>query len=157
MLFLTTNRVGHIDEAIKSRIHLALHYPNLSEDVMEELIRNTLQRLKSSPEYKSRLDVNIRDIVRQCMKFIREKMNLKSVNGRVLRNISQVALALAEEEVSDESTLRPLPLRWKHFEQAWQFHAYFESYIEDIRGNDSQRATELTLRSDEWSIVKKEK
>ncbi|KAF9630334.1 phospholipase [Lasiodiplodia theobromae] len=91
VLFLTTNRVGHIDEAIKSRIHLALHYPNLSEDVMEELIRNTLQRLKSSPEYKSRLDVNIRDIVRQCMKFIREKMNL-NLDGGGVRGLSSLLI-----------------------------------------------------------------
>lgn len=117
---------------------------------MEELFRNTLQRLKSSPEYRSRLEMNIRDIVRQCMQFIRERMNLKSVNGRVIRNISQVAVALAEEEAPEESSLRPLSLRWRHFEQALQFHACFESYLEDIRGSDSQRATDLTLRSDEW-------
>lgn len=157
MLFLTTNRVGHIDEAIKSRIHLAVHYPNLTEDVMEELLHNTLLRLKSSDEYKSRLDVNMRDIERNCMQFIRKKLNPKSVNGRIIRNVSQVALALAEEEAPEISSLRPLPLRWRHFEQALQFHAYFEDYLEDIRGSDSQRATELTLRSDEWSIVKKEK
>lgn len=155
MLFLTTNRVGHIDEAIKSRIHLAIHYPNLSEDVMEDLFRNTLQRLKSSPEYGSRLELNPRVMARQCMQFISEKMELESVNGRVIRNISQVAVALAEEEAPTESSSRRLQIQWKHFEQALEFHANFESYLRKTRGSDSKRATELTLRNDEWR--KKEK
>ena len=32
ILILTTNRVGTCDEAFKSRIQLALHYPPLSEE-----------------------------------------------------------------------------------------------------------------------------
>jgi len=32
ILFLTTNRVGTLDEAFKSRIHLSLYYPSLNRD-----------------------------------------------------------------------------------------------------------------------------
>jgi hypothetical protein len=32
ILFLTTNRVGHFDEAFKSRIHLSLGYEKLDDD-----------------------------------------------------------------------------------------------------------------------------
>lgn len=31
ILFLTTNRIGGFDEAFASRIHMSLHYPQLTE------------------------------------------------------------------------------------------------------------------------------
>lgn len=37
ILFLTTNRIGTIDPAFKSRIHMSLYYPALDEDATREI------------------------------------------------------------------------------------------------------------------------
>ena len=50
ILILTSNRVGHFDEAFKSRIQLALHYKNLDQRQRWQIWRNFLQRLKDLEE-----------------------------------------------------------------------------------------------------------
>lgn len=46
ILFLTTNRVGGIDPAFKSRIHLSVYYPRLDLDTTLKLYENLLLRAK---------------------------------------------------------------------------------------------------------------
>lgn len=46
ILFLTTNRVGGIDPAFKSRIHLSLFYPRLRKDETIKLYKVFIQRAK---------------------------------------------------------------------------------------------------------------
>lgn len=46
ILFLTTNRVGGIDPAFKSRIHLSLFYPRLRKEETVKLYKVFIQRAK---------------------------------------------------------------------------------------------------------------
>ncbi|PTB61575.1 hypothetical protein BBK36DRAFT_1136748, partial [Trichoderma citrinoviride] len=46
LLFLTTNRVGTIDEAFKSRIHLSLYYPPLDKTQTTDIFRLNIAKLK---------------------------------------------------------------------------------------------------------------
>jgi len=50
ILFLTTNRVGTIDEAFKSRIHMPLYYPLLNYDQNLKIWRSQLRRIKEGAE-----------------------------------------------------------------------------------------------------------
>jgi SpoVK/Ycf46/Vps4 family AAA+-type ATPase len=86
ILFLTTNRIGTFDRAFKSRIHLAIHYPKLSEESRKSLWHSFL--IRASPEsaadliYRGDLDI-----------FAREDLN-----GRQIRNVVRTAHALAVSE-----------------------------------------------------------
>jgi hypothetical protein len=90
ILFLTTNRIETFDRAFKSRIHLAIHYPKLSEETRKSLWHSFLAR--ASPEsaasliYTGELDV-----------FAREDLN-----GRQIRNVVRTAHALS---ISDGSMI----------------------------------------------------
>ncbi|KAK1256371.1 hypothetical protein MKX07_008630 [Trichoderma sp. CBMAI-0711] len=46
ILFLTTNRVGTIDEAFKSRIHISLYYDRLSRDQTAKIFQINIDKLK---------------------------------------------------------------------------------------------------------------
>lgn len=46
ILFLTTNRVGVIDEAFASRIHVPLFYPALDERSTKKIWENSLKKIK---------------------------------------------------------------------------------------------------------------
>lgn len=46
ILFLTTNRVGKIDAAFKSRIHLSLYYQKLNKERTLKIWDNNLRRVK---------------------------------------------------------------------------------------------------------------
>jgi ATP-dependent Clp protease ATP-binding subunit ClpA len=46
ILFLTTNRVGHFDEAFMSRIHLSLGYEPLSNNAREKIWDNLFKKLQ---------------------------------------------------------------------------------------------------------------
>ncbi|OCK93376.1 uncharacterized protein K441DRAFT_706219 [Cenococcum geophilum 1.58] len=46
ILFLTTNRVGSLDEAFKSRIHISLYYPPLAKKQTELIWQMNLERTK---------------------------------------------------------------------------------------------------------------
>jgi hypothetical protein len=86
IMFLTTNRVTHFDAAFKSRIHLAIKYPALSQDSQRQLwntfITNDGQR--SMPLW---LDDAFLD-----------NLTSKMLDGRQIRNIARIAMALAAAE-----------------------------------------------------------
>ena len=46
ILFLTTNRVGVIDEAFKSRIHISLRYPRIQRHETRQIWDNILNRIE---------------------------------------------------------------------------------------------------------------
>jgi SpoVK/Ycf46/Vps4 family AAA+-type ATPase len=48
LLFLTTNRVGTIDEAFKSRIHMSLYYPPLDQIQTKAIFRLNVNKLRES-------------------------------------------------------------------------------------------------------------
>ena len=46
ILFLTTNRVGTLDEAFKSRIHMSLYYEPLGMKQTREIFKMNIEKLK---------------------------------------------------------------------------------------------------------------
>jgi hypothetical protein len=124
ILFLTTNRVGTFDEAFKSRIHLAAHYPPLQANDREKLWHNFIGIL----EEKS-VAVNTKQLSRHVHRFAQLEFN-----GRQIRNSLWTASQVArykKEPLSDE-----------HVDQVTAISGKFEEHLRLTRGgfSDEDRA-----------------
>ncbi|KAF2174540.1 P-loop containing nucleoside triphosphate hydrolase protein [Zopfia rhizophila CBS 207.26] len=86
ILFLTTNRVRTFDEAIVSRIHLAIRYNPLDQSARKEIWKSFLAKAKTKqgPAVCKSKDLN--------------RLAGIDLNGREIKNIVSTAQALAEYE-----------------------------------------------------------
>ena len=91
ILFLTSNRVEAFDSAFKSRIHVALHYPELTLSVRRQLWRDFLLRI---PENYRNLDLEA-DL---------DVLETEDINGRQIKNAVKMAGLLA---LADGGDLKP--------------------------------------------------
>jgi hypothetical protein len=166
VLILTTNRVGQFDEAIKSRIHISLYYPELKEKPSKQIWKKNLERLQRENERRlreagelhlpSNRDIGIIDFDdKEIMKF--SKRHWKSGNrwnGRQIKNAFQTAIALAEFEHSEGRANNPAKemgnakLETKHFDEVALASQNFEQYLLKVRKSDSERARDNENRYD---------
>jgi GTPase SAR1 family protein len=86
ILFLTTNRVGVMDLAFKSRIQMTLWYPKLSREVTLELYQMFINRTKKEQKDKNSYQFKIKE--KEILQFAAkhfdylEKHKLDTWNGR---------------------------------------------------------------------------
>lgn len=130
ILILTSNRIGTFDEAFKSRIQLALHYPPLDEKGRLEVWGNFIAMLKEDGD-----DVNY-DEINKKLRFLAHY----EVNGRQIRNTINTARQLARYKQET--------LRYKHVDQAIRNVIEFEKYVTDLHGHDEEVARDLGYRND---------
>ncbi|XXG93940.1 hypothetical protein Hte_000190 [Hypoxylon texense] len=105
ILFLTTNRVGMIDDAFRSRLHLTLYYPKLDRAQSRKIWKVNLRRLRE-------LNAERGSLGRPKVRIDKEKilayadLNFEELrwNGRQIRNAFQSALALADFKAQDASS-----------------------------------------------------
>ena len=129
IMILTSNRVGIFDEAFRSRIQVALHYPDLKPYSRYKIWQNFFRMLEDD-----QVDADLLDLNQHLDELAEEKMN-----GREIRNVLTTArqLALFKEET----------LCWKHLEQTLTIGRDFTKYLEDVHGHrDEDRAREENLR-----------
>lgn len=81
ILFLTTNRVKVFDEAFLSRIHVALHLPDLSPESKKQIWTAFLRKIKAFDL------INEEDITRLAAR--------ENINGRQIKNAARTAKSLA--------------------------------------------------------------
>ena len=116
ILILTSNRVGTFDEAFKSRVQLAMHYPPLDFEgrwkVWNMFFRDMLDQ-DEKLKYQGLKD--------QLDALARHKLN-----GRQIRNIINTARQLARYKKES--------LAYTHVEQALDVVNEFEKYVSDMRG-----------------------
>lgn len=81
ILILTTNRVGAFDDAITSRVHIILHYKDLSDADREKIWTNNFNRLEDEQGQAIRVPY-------ATLEFVKENKALKEIkwNGREIRN-----------------------------------------------------------------------
>lgn len=157
MLILTSNRVGEIDEAFRSRIHICLFYPKLDKLSVTKVWEKNINRVRSS-------DINIdvdEDEIRHFYELLwleNEKNPSRHWNGRQIKNAFQTAIALAHwgfyELPVDSRPERPV-LRAKHFKRVGQTSAHFDDYIGSVYGLEEQDAYSVLaareeVRRDAW-------
>ncbi|GKT52759.1 p-loop containing nucleoside triphosphate hydrolase [Colletotrichum tofieldiae] len=97
ILFLTTNRVGAIDDAFRSRLHLTLYYPKLLEKQSTKIWKNNIGKLKEVNEHRVKGGQQpIKYDKHEIIKWASTNWESLQWNGRQIRNAFQTAIALAE-------------------------------------------------------------
>lgn len=137
ILFLTTNRVGTIDEAFRSRIHMSLFYPNLNE---QQTLKIWKGQLKRALERDPHLIVDQDAVMNYARELHLLQMRKTKVgwNGRQIRNAMKTAISLAEydcfrrSEATQTRTQPVLEVKW--FEvvarASWEFNAYLQRALD---------------------------
>ena len=82
ILFLTTNRIKTFDEAFLSRIHVALHFSELTESTKAQIWRAFLAKAGIAQE--------------EISDALLAKLASREINGRQIKNACRTAMALAQ-------------------------------------------------------------
>lgn len=155
ILFLTTNRVGAIDDAFRSRIHLTLFYPQLDRDQTIKVWRSNIRRIKEYNKYRTKLDLPVIKYDKKELENFAKRRFDSSLqwNGRQIRNAFQTALALAEYEANDkvakgeEKTASPY-LGLAQFRTIAKATKIFDKYLFEMYGaNEDTRAAHQGIRT----------
>jgi SpoVK/Ycf46/Vps4 family AAA+-type ATPase len=120
IMILTTNRVGHFDEAFKSRIQLAVHYPPLDEEGRYEIWVNFLDILK-----EKKVDMDYKGLKKKV-----ELLARTPFNGRQIRNNLWTAAQVAKYK--NET------LDFGHLDQVVQISKEFEEYLKETHGHTDE-------------------
>ncbi|OAK94707.1 P-loop containing nucleoside triphosphate hydrolase protein [Phaeosphaeriaceae sp. SRC1lsM3a] len=155
IIFFTTNRVGHFDEAFMSRIHVAVGYDPLDDKAREQIWDTFFKKLKDNHRNGGpKIDYDY-----DAKQYVRKSEDVKNLqwNGREIRNAFQTALALA---IADSKAARQknrpevdcVPLLTEaHLSQVVHMSAAFKTYIKATHEgmNESDLAFRLGNRYDE--------
>ncbi|KAI0860878.1 hypothetical protein F4860DRAFT_503744 [Xylaria cubensis] len=151
ILFLTTNRVGSIDPAFKSRIHISLFYPKFDLDATLKLYSTYIKRTRLEQERLQSANFKIKE--KEIMKFARrhfrqaEKEGLGTWNGRQIRNAFQAAIALVEYDSQQTKDGAPRPaLGEAQFNIVAESSREFDRYLVSTLG----AADSDIARREEW-------
>lgn len=129
ILILTTNRVGSFDEAFKSRVQLALHYPKLEANGRQRIWTNFIHLLRDQGT-----DMDFDGLERE----VRTLANME-LNGRQIRNILWTAAQIAKFDRER--------LSYTQLELVVEITKEFEDYLLDTHGKrtdeDDARIKEL--------------
>lgn len=121
ILVLTSNRVGTFDEAFKSRIQLALHYPTLGPYQRLRIWENFIDRLESFKDDS----IDIADLRDHLDDLKEEKMN-----GRQIRNAITTARQYAQ--------WKGKTLTYDHLRDVIDVAGRFDKYLDKLNGNNDQ-------------------
>lgn len=130
ILFLTTNRVGTIDRAFKSRIHCSLLYKKLDKTRTIMIWENNIERVKKD------LDIicdkeGIITFAKKHFKQLKISEDLMVWNGRQIRNAFQTAIAIANYEHQnrgEKGGVKPV-LEASHFKRVAKSAREFDKYL----------------------------
>ncbi|KAF5687207.1 AAA family ATPase [Fusarium denticulatum] len=158
ILFLTTNRVGVIDPAFRSRIQMSLFYPQLSLDVTCKLYEKFIRRAKAEQMSQGYYAFKIKE--KEILKFGKkhfrtlEKNSYETWNGRQIRNAFQTAIALAEHQSMTQSPEDPQPTLGKEqFEAVARGFMQFDEYLSKTLGaTDADMAKREGWRNDGYMM-----
>lgn len=136
VIILTTNRVGDLDQAFRSRVNICLYYPELSRSQAQEIWEKHIQRIKNSD---LKIDIEENEIKRFADKIWEKKMGtlMQYWNGRQIKNAFQTAIALARWEFYEEGNVLKLDRPFvtvKHFRPVADITANFNDYAGAANG-----------------------
>jgi hypothetical protein len=143
ILFLTTNRVGAIDDAFRSRLHLTLYYPKLTKKQTRQIFRQNFERIadiNADREKRKLPTFEYKDSEPKIMNWAKETWKTLRWNGRQIRNAFQTVLALAEfhaKNSSSESTNSVITK--KHFKIVASASIQFNEYLLATHGMDEDK------------------
>ncbi|KAI0844815.1 hypothetical protein F5Y00DRAFT_273573 [Daldinia vernicosa] len=140
ILFLTTNRVGAIDDAFRSRLHLTLYYPRLTKRQTRKIFKHNFQRIADLNDYREKNELSrfeYEDCEKKVMTWAAETWKTLRLNGRQIRNMFQTVLALAEFRAKRDSN-RPtnVAVKVKYFKIVANASVQFNQYLLATHGAD---------------------
>jgi hypothetical protein len=151
LLFLTTNRVGQIDDAFISRVHVAISYPPLTPDIRRKIWNGFFKKLVKERAGKIKVALNAK-------KWVLENVDAQDeMNGRDIRNALQTAIRLAEFEALDDpdhDASESIVVEEAHFRRVLDMSNKFHKYVNSIRREDE--AKRAGLRGDRNDYEKSE-
>jgi SpoVK/Ycf46/Vps4 family AAA+-type ATPase len=120
ILVLTSNRVGTFDEAFKSRVQLAIHYPPLDAKGRYKIWHMFFRDMLDSDERTKQ------DELEDQLKTLSQE----AMNGRQIRNVINTARQLARYRME--------ALAYSHIDQALDVAREFEQYVTATRGHTDE-------------------
>lgn len=144
LLFLTTNRVGHIDDAFMSRVHTAIEYKSLDSEARSRIWNGFFDKLNK--EQRGKIIVGP-----SAKKYVEERK--AELNGREIRNALQTAITLATFQAEQDSNHvegDPVIVERDHFKDVLDMSENFHKYVDAIRNED---ATVRAYRRGERAIL----
>ncbi|KAK6068116.1 hypothetical protein SCUP515_09761 [Seiridium cupressi] len=168
ILFLTTNRVGVIDEAFKSRIHVSLRYPSLGLLETKKIWENLLNRIERDNETRTvKVAFDRITLLAWAEAHYKTCEPTKTTwNGRQIRNAFQTAIALGradrlkklkEKDITEDEAERMGKPRFLRvlltdtsFVKIAETARDFEDYLVSVRGRDAKTARDREVRDDDY-------
>lgn len=140
ILFLTTNRTGVLDEAIKSRIHLHLGFDDLNEHQTVEIFKNNIARLRARDQQRTNAMPGQRPLMIDevgIISFARKHYQTHTTamgrwNGRQIRNAFVVASSLANFQAGKQPPGWQPQLRVEHFNTVLDATLEYDRYRQSI-------------------------
>jgi hypothetical protein len=136
VLFLTTNRAGHIDDSFISRITCPITYHPLSRETKGKITKKFVRKFEETGtiEVQPRAESYLID-------------HCTELNGRQIRNVLQNAVAMAEvqqrsEQLSAHNSgivgqrTAVVSVRWHHVKAAVERQTEFRLYLDNLKGRD---------------------
>lgn len=146
ILFLTTNRVGTIDDAFRSRIHLTLFYPQLDRSQTIQVWESNIRRVEEYNKYRAKHGLPIMKYkTEELLEFAGRRFDAKlRWNGRQIRNAFQTAIALAEYQAIERAETKgdktkTLRLGRKQFKTIAKATKAFDEYLYTLYGGDEDK------------------
>lgn len=142
ILFLTTNRGGVLDEAVKSRVHLNLKYESLNLYQTMKIFELNIERLEEIEEQRSKakghrkLIVVKKDVLEFAENHFNKYENSNGIgrwNGRQIRNAFLIASSLAHYEGEDQPELQK-QLRSSHFNLVDETTILYDKFRSNVLG-----------------------
>ncbi|KAH6603955.1 hypothetical protein Trco_007401 [Trichoderma cornu-damae] len=137
ILFLTTNRPGVLDEAVKSRVHLNLHYNFLTEEQVVAIFKLNILRLREIEDQAakapghSKLFIDETDVIEFSKEHWRNHTDgIGRWNGRQIRNAFLIAASLAhyEGDMGERPEGLQKQLTSKHFKKVEETTRRYDEY-----------------------------
>lgn len=146
---MTTNRVGAIDDAFRSRLHLILYYPPLNYKQAKKIFKQNFERIADVNEIRKvqkLLPFEYKESEDKIMRWAKGNWPTMKWNGRQIRNTFQTALALAEfKSKAGDSTPTSLHLKRMHFEIVATASRQFNDYLLETHGMDEEKTAKHDL------------
>jgi ATP-dependent Clp protease ATP-binding subunit ClpA len=134
LLFLTTNRIGQIDDAFLSRVHVVIGYAPLDEAKRKRIWNGFFENLERDMMGPSRDGPKI-EVSKYAREYVLNDKEVKDLkwNAREIRNAFQTAISLAGYEASkspDWTMEKTVDVQIDHFKlvviMSREFHSYME-------------------------------
>ncbi|KAI1083013.1 hypothetical protein F5B20DRAFT_577402 [Whalleya microplaca] len=144
ILFLTTNRVGAIDDAFRSRLHLTLYYPKLTMKQTQKIFKMNFERIaeiNTQREKNGLAKFACKDTEKKkIMDWSKKRWTKLRWNGRQIRNTFQTVLALSEFNARVRNSESPdLAVTKKHFNIVANASIQFDEYLLATHGADEDK------------------